>query len=34
MSKKKSEWYLSSEDIYNEWKVWKDTGVMTNKLGE
>lgn len=25
--------YLTNEEIYKEWKVWKDTGVITEEFG-
>lgn len=25
--------YLTSEEIYKEWKVWKETGVVTEEFG-
>lgn len=25
--------YLTSEEIYKEWKVWKETGVITEEFG-
>ena len=26
--------YLTSDDIYEEWKKYKDTGVVSDKMGE
>lgn len=26
--------YLTSDDIYEEWKKWKETGVVSGKMGE
>jgi hypothetical protein len=26
--------YLTSDDIYEEWKKYKETGVVSEKMGE
>ena len=34
MSKTKKNIYLTSDEIYEEWKQWKETGVISERMGK
>ena len=34
MNKAKDNYYLTSEQIYDEWKKWKESGMISERMGE
>lgn len=33
MARRSKNIYLTSDEIYEEWKKWKETGVISEKMG-
>lgn len=34
MAETKKNVYLTSDEIYEEWKKWKETGVISERMGK